>query len=147
MYVRTVMISALLTAASGCVQRTVSISTQPEGALVWLNDKEVGRTPVKVPFDWYGDYDVVIRKDGHQTLKTHRRLVRPWFEYPPFDLFAEVFVPATIHDDHTWQFDLDASPEVARSELIERAEHMRDQASGESEIETPIEEDDDGGDH
>ncbi len=109
----------------GCVERTVTINTEPKGAIVWLNDKEVGRTPVTVPFKWYGDYDVIIRKEGYETLKTHRKLVRPWYEYIPFDLFAEVFTPAVIHDDHFWEFELEQGQPVAEKELLERAMEFR----------------------
>ena len=41
----------------GCVRRTITISTDPPGTMVWLNDREVGRSPVDVDFDYYGTYD------------------------------------------------------------------------------------------
>jgi len=109
----------------GCVERTVTIKTEPEHALVWLNDEEVGRTPCRVHFTFYGDYDVVIRKQGYQTLKTHRRLVRPWYQYIPFDAVAELLIPATIHDDHEWQFELQQAHPADPNELLTRALEMR----------------------
>ena len=39
---------------SGCVDRTISITSTPSGALVYLNDEEVGRTPLVTPFTFYG---------------------------------------------------------------------------------------------
>ena len=55
---------------TGCVRRTISIVSNPPGALVWLNDREVGRTPIEVEFLYYGTYDVRIVKDGYEPLIT-----------------------------------------------------------------------------
>ena len=41
---------------TGCVRRTISISSEPAGALCWLNGREIGRTPLSVDFIYYGDY-------------------------------------------------------------------------------------------
>ncbi|MCP4263659.1 MAG: PEGA domain-containing protein, partial [Planctomycetes bacterium] len=41
---------------SGCVERKLTINTEPQGALVILNDEEIGTSPVTVSFEWYGDY-------------------------------------------------------------------------------------------
>jgi predicted ATPase len=73
-------------ALAGCVERELTITSQPEGALVYVSDVEVGRTPVTIPFTWYQNYDVILRMDGYQTLKTHARLTPPWYEVPPLDL-------------------------------------------------------------
>ena len=45
-------------ALAGCVERRLTIQTKPQGAMVLLNDEEIGRSPVTVPFNWYGDYRV-----------------------------------------------------------------------------------------
>ncbi len=78
----------IIVIASGCVERQLTINTRPQGALVTLNDEEIGTSPVMVSFNWYGDYDVRISKEGYETLKTHRRLKRPWYDRAPFDFFA-----------------------------------------------------------
>jgi len=48
----------------GCIERTITITSDPSGALVHLNDEEVGRTPVVVPFTFYGTYTVRLEHDG-----------------------------------------------------------------------------------
>ncbi|MEX0776779.1 MAG: PEGA domain-containing protein [Phycisphaeraceae bacterium] len=50
-------------ALAGCVERTISITSEPSGALVHLNDEEVGRTPLIVPFTFYGVYDVRVEHE------------------------------------------------------------------------------------
>ncbi len=49
--------------AGGCVERTIHITSDPSGALVHLNDEEVGRTPVTVPFTFYGVYSVRLTQE------------------------------------------------------------------------------------
>jgi hypothetical protein len=51
------------TLLAGCVERTITINSEPQGALVYLNDEEVGRTPVSVPFLYYGTYDVRLEHE------------------------------------------------------------------------------------
>lgn len=111
--------------SSGCVRRTLTIRTVPEGGLVFLNDEEVGYSPVSVDFTWYGDYDVVVRKPGYQTLKTHMHVRQPWYQIPPMDFFAEVVWSGRIHDRHEAEFELqpESLPEI--DDLIDRARAMR----------------------
>src|SRR5688500_18580755 len=54
----------------GCVVREMVIDSEPRGALVYLNDQEIGRTPLTKEFTWYGTYDAVVRLEGYETLKT-----------------------------------------------------------------------------
>ena len=55
MHARMLSIAFALAAAvslpglTGCVQRTITVNSDPQGALVYLNDIEIGRTPVTVP--------------------------------------------------------------------------------------------------
>jgi hypothetical protein len=124
---------ALLLVLSGCVERIMKIESDPQGARVFVNDEEVGVTPVRLSFLWYGDYDVMLRKDGYETLKTGYRIDAPWYQYPPIDLVAECLIPGTIQDVHvlpTYQLEPAAVPPV--SEVVERAVRLRSRAlSGE----------------
>ena len=54
----------VLIVLAGCVERKLTINTKPQGALVALNDEEIGESPVTVSFNWYGDYCVRISKEG-----------------------------------------------------------------------------------
>jgi len=55
---------AALLLITGCVERLITVKSTPAGALVYLNDEEVGRTPVTVPFRFYGVYDVRLEHEG-----------------------------------------------------------------------------------
>lgn len=48
---------------SGCIERTITITSEPSGSLVHLNDEPVGRTPLTVPFTFYGTYDVRLEHE------------------------------------------------------------------------------------
>jgi len=119
----TVSLAAVL--PGGCVERRLTIRTEPAGAMVELNDQQIGESPVTVPFNWYGDYGVHIRKDGYETLDTHRELKPPLHDYPPFDLLAEVVYPGRIVDAYEWTFELQPKEYPAREELIEEARSLR----------------------
>ena len=113
---------------TGCVRRTISISTEPPHALVFLNDQEIGRSTVTTDFLWYGDYDVIIRKEGYRTLKTNWEIEAPWYQVIPFDFFAEVLWPGHIHDQHSRHFVLEPAELPSTEELTERAMEARDRA-------------------
>lgn len=116
---------------AGCVERKLTIVTEPSAAVVWLNDEEIGVTPVTVNFNWYGDYTVRIEKPGYEILNTHRLLERPAHDRFPLDFFAQVVWPGTIEDTHAWAFDLEPYRQASAEELIEQAHQMRDQANNE----------------
>jgi hypothetical protein len=121
------LIAGVLLSAAGCVERTVRIDTRPQGALVILNDEEVGASPVKVSFLWYGDYDLVVRKEGYETLSTHFQLDPPWWQYPPIDLVTEALWPGMLTDDHVLApFELREQQTPATEEMVDRATQLRE---------------------
>jgi len=111
----------------GCVERRLTINTEPQGAIVVLNDEEIGTSPVTVNFQWYGDYNIRISKEGYETLKTHRRLKGPWYDYFPFDFFAGVLNPKRIVNSYEWTFNLAGQKQPAREDLIKNAEKLQGQ--------------------
>lgn len=112
---------------TGCVERKLTITTNPDDALVVLNDEEIGLSPVTVNFNWYGDYCVRIQKEGYETLNTHRELKGPWYDHFPFDFFAQIVNPNRIVDSYEWTFDLAPRRQISREELIRNAREMQNQ--------------------
>lgn len=112
---------------SGCVERKLTINTEPQGALVMLNDEEIGESPVTVSFSWYGDYYVRLSKEGYQTLDTHRELEGPWYDDFPFDFFAQILSSERIVDSYEWTFELSPRQPVSADELIGRARQIEEQ--------------------
>lgn len=125
---RFVLLSLLVLTAgwAGCVRRIMTINTDPQGARVTLNDKEIGTSPVSVDFLWYGDYDVILHKDGYETLHTHHKLLAPWYQVAPIDFIAEALVPFTIHDRREMFFTLEPAKEINRQQLLDQANEFRE---------------------
>jgi hypothetical protein len=111
---------------AGCVEQTMTIESDPPNALVYLNDQEVGRTPLTRDFTWYGDYEVHVRLEGYETLKTHQKVTAPAWNWAPIDLIS-TFLPFTFKDHRNFAYSLKPL-DPARNEtggLISRAEDLR----------------------
>jgi hypothetical protein len=115
-------------ALAGCygqVQRTLTIDSEPQGARCWLNENEIGRTPVTVPFTWYGTYGVRLESPGYEALITTARVRAPYYEWIPLDLASESVVPGIRTDAHEFRFALKKAEPVDPKSLRERAEGIR----------------------
>ncbi|MBX3322509.1 MAG: PEGA domain-containing protein [Phycisphaeraceae bacterium] len=117
---------------TGCIQRRIVVTSDPPGAIVWLNDTEIGRTPAETAFTYYGRYDVRLELPGYQSLHTSRRTRAPFHEYPGPDLVATV-IPHRFSTVIEWHFELEPFPEsvvdAAEFErgVIDRARALRAQ--------------------
>ena len=86
-----------------------------------------------VDFLWYGDYDVIARLEGHETLSTHQEITAPWYELPGIDFVTEVLYPGHIHDAREMHFTLTAEVLPDVEELRAHAEEFRERALSEAE--------------
>ena len=117
-------LAASLCALSACNQRTLEITSEPPGALVKLNDIEVGRTPLQVNFKYYGVYDVRLALEGYENLATSAEAVAPWYEYPGPDLATAA---TSTNVRRGWNFILVPLPTDARTleqQLIVRGREL-----------------------
>lgn len=126
-YILLPMLLGMTSLNLGCgIRRTLSITSEPAGALVYLNDEEVGRTPLQVPFKFYGTYDVRLEKEGQQPLWTMAEAKPPWWAHPGPDLIASA-VPDAKHQVD-WHFTMEpATPaeDVDPDELIQNAARLQ----------------------
>src|SRR6516225_8984761 len=107
----------------GCVHRVMTVKSEPDGALVYMNEQEIGRTPLTKEFLWYGNYDVVVRKDGYATLKTQTPVMPPLWQIIPIDLVTDL-MPLT--DEHKLVYHLQPAPPSDPAALMAHAEDMRE---------------------
>jgi hypothetical protein len=114
----------LMISAGGCVRRSLTVRSQPPGALVYLNGVEVGRTPVTRDFLWYGVYNVELRREGYETLKMRGKVIAPWWQWVPIDLVAELL---PLHDRRELAYSMRPISEAAVDPkvMLQRAEAMR----------------------
>lgn len=108
----------------GCAERRIHISSDPSGALVALNDVEVGRTPCEVDFTYFGVYDVRLKKPGYEPLITKAEAEAPPHEWPGVDL-AAMAVPVRKRTRINWHFTLQPAVED-RAGLLTRARELRE---------------------
>lgn len=132
------MLLAFGAVCGGCAERRLSITSEPPGATVWVNDVEVGRTPVEANFTHYGTYDVRLRLDGYEPIATGARADAPWYEFVGADLITEA-IPWGEHGGVTtrvsWNFAM--KPALERTEdraafeadLLERAKALKSRLS------------------
>ncbi|MBM4018899.1 MAG: PEGA domain-containing protein [Planctomycetes bacterium] len=115
-------------ALAGCygqVQRTLSVDSEPQGARCWLNDNEVGLTPVTVPFTWYGTYGIRLEHEGYEPLIATASVRAPAYQWIPFDFLYETVVPGIRTDAHEFRFAMKKAEAVDPKALRERAEGIR----------------------
>ena len=116
-------LTVLVVLCSGCVRRTIMITSEPPGVLVWVNDREVGRTPVDIDFEYYGVYDVRLELAGYEPMMTSGEAAPPWWDGVGMDFFAEL-VPADLLSEVRWHYDLAPLMEDLEA-LVDRADRLR----------------------
>lgn len=113
----------LATANVGCVRRTIAITSTPSDALVYVNDREIGRTPCEIEFLFYGEYDVRLKRDGYESVVGSGTASAPIWDFIGADLVAEM-APVSLESRVAWHFDLIVSND-SHLELLERARALR----------------------
>lgn len=132
------------TLQAGCVERLLQIRTDPPGAEVTVNGEPMvvvvdGKTrravtPVEVPFDFYGTFQVGLRREGYLSESIQVPVSAPFYQYPPIDFFAENLIPWTIRDHRPVEVTLRPLPELDDREaedLLRRMAELRSEVSNE----------------
>jgi hypothetical protein len=122
------MVIALSMLLGGCVERRVWIDSEPQGALVWLNDAQVGRTPVDVSITHGGTYDLRLEKEGFEPLMTPATTEGPVWDVVPIDFVVEI-LPVKARSETRWKFTLEPRNDSEEA-LVERAAGLRDRLRG-----------------
>jgi hypothetical protein len=117
----TVPAALALLAAPGCIERSITVESDPPGAAVRLNGRAVGTTPVTVPFRHYGVYRVELKKSGHETLETVEPVLAPAYARFPLCIFTEFLWPGTLRDEHYLSYEIEEPRTPERAGLLERA--------------------------
>jgi hypothetical protein len=109
----------------GCLRRRLTVRSNPSGALVYVDDQEIGVTPVSTPYTYYGTRKIQLFADGYEPLTVKQPFTAPWYEIPPLDFFVENLWPWEIRDERVVQFEMQPAQAVPNEKLIERAEMLR----------------------
>lgn len=111
----------------GCVERWMSIKSEPSGAEVFLDGVKVGETPLRAPFEYYGDREITIRKEKFETVRKIEGVHAPWWQIFPFDFVTDVMLPFSFVDEREFTYTLAplGAPEPAEK-VQERAREFRE---------------------
>ena len=128
----TAVLLVVVSASFGCVRRTLRISSTPPGALVWVNHREVGRTPLEIDFTYYGHYDVQVTRDGNEPIITTAEASPPVWDVIGLDLVFDV-MPFESQSVVEWHFDLEPRHDDLDA-LVDRARALRSETNPESSL-------------
>jgi hypothetical protein len=112
-------------ALGGCVQRRLTIRSDPPGARVYVGDEEIGTTPASTDFVYYGTRKIRLVKDGYETLVVNQPIPAPWYQIPPLDFVAENVVPGEIRDERVVNYQLVPLQPRSTEQLLARADQVR----------------------
>ena len=113
----------LSVASTGCVRRVIDITSDPSGATVWLNDREIGRTPCSAEITYYGTYDVRMQHPGYEPISGSAEAKAPLFDVVGIDLISEM-LPARLVSRTDWHFTMTPTEQDPPS-LLARAHELR----------------------
>lgn len=113
---------------SGCVQRRMTIRSDPPGALVYVDDYEIGNTPVSTDFVYYGTRKIRLVKDGYETLTVRQPFPMPWYQIFPLDFVTENVWPGEIRDERNVSLTMVPAASMPADQVVARAELSRAQA-------------------
>jgi len=122
---RAVVVLLVCSLLSGCVRRRMTINSNPPGALVYVDDYEIGQTPISTNFTYYGDRKIRLVKDGYETLTVMQPIPAPWYQWPVIDFFSENVVPGEIRDTRVLNYQMTPQMTVPAEQLLSRAESLR----------------------
>ncbi len=103
----------------------MTIRSNPPGALVYVDDYELGTTPVSTDFTYYGIRKIRLAKDGYETLTVMQPVRPPWYQIPPLDFVTENLVPGELRDQRDFYYRLQPQVVVPTDRLLSRAEQLR----------------------
>ncbi|MGL4594999.1 MAG: PEGA domain-containing protein [Thermoguttaceae bacterium] len=126
--------SSFVAATSGCVRRRMTVRSNPPGATVYMDGKEIGKTPFSTNFDFYGKREFRLVKDGYETKTQLVPICAPWYQWIGFDFVSEVLLPGTLTDHKSIDFEMQPDRIVPRHELVGRAEDLRRTAHSEGTL-------------
>jgi len=126
--IRIALVLLILLTVPSCVRRRLMVRSNPPGALVYVDNYEIGTTPCSTDFTYYGTREIRLVKDGYQTLTVRQPIPTPWYEIPGIDFFSENVVPGEIRDVRTISYDLAPQVIVPAEQLLSRAEGVRQAA-------------------
>jgi len=123
-----VVMEWLVADANAVVRRRVTIRSNPPGAVVYIDDQEIGVTPVSTTFTFYGTRKIQLIKDQFEIVTVKRTFNPPWYQLPVLDFIYENLVFQEVRDERVLDFKLVPQKNRKNSDLIQRGLQLRQRA-------------------
>jgi hypothetical protein len=122
------LVLALLAAGQvGCnsMRRRITVRSNPPGALVYIDDYQIGTTPCSTEFTYYGTRNVTLVKDGFETLRVKQQFFPAWYQIPPLDFVSDNVWPLKLRDERVVSYTMSPQVLVPTEQTLGRAENLR----------------------
>ncbi|MEO2020846.1 MAG: PEGA domain-containing protein [Pirellulaceae bacterium] len=125
--------------ATARVRRRLTIISNPPGAVVFVDDREIGVTPVSTSFTYYGTRKIQLVMEGFETLTVKRTFSPPWYQWPVIDFISENMIRRKLRDERVVDFRMVPQRIVPSDVLLQRAQRLRDRSRQGAITELPAE--------
>src|ERR687892_56558 len=112
------LVTSIVDSAEAVVRRRLNVNSNPPGALVYVDNQQIGTTPCSVDFVYYGTREIRLIKPGFETLTVNQPIPAPWYQYTPLDFVSENLTPTKIRDNRTVTFDMAPQIIVPTEQLL-----------------------------
>jgi hypothetical protein len=119
------LLLAIAIIPTGCVRRRLFVQSNPPGAMLFVDNQQIGTTPCSVDFTYYGTRQIRLVKPGFETLTVNQPIPTPWYQVPPIDFVSENLVPTNLIDHRSVAFNLQPQVIVPTDQLLDRANQLR----------------------
>ena len=131
------LLTLSILSVGGCVHRRMTITSDPPGAMVYIDNHQIGPTPISHDFTYYGTRNFRLEKDGYETVNELRNIKAPWYQIPPLDFFSDNFAGKDIHDHRYLNFQLRRHPDESENDIISRGLELKNYQAPVSSGSTP----------
>ena len=123
-----ILLLILASTQAGCVHRRFTVYSNPPGALVRVDGRDVGYTPASIDFTWYGTREVQLLKDGYETQTQMVSIPAPWYQRFPLDFVSDNFLGTHVSDHRQFSFQMQPKRADITSDVIQRGRSLRSEA-------------------
>lgn len=113
---------------AGCVERRMTVRTDPPGALVEIDGTPIGFSPASMSFTYYAPRKIKITHDDYETLTVIQDVPPPWWDNWLTEFFTENLWPFTLRDERVFHYVLEPRKAHSTESILRRAEEVRQQA-------------------
>ena len=117
--------------APGCIERYLTIESQPPGATVRIDGTEVGKTPIAaLPYSHTGRRRIQLDLTEYKRHTAVEDISGPWYCQFPFDFVTELLIPYRFRIEHSRSYVLEKSELADSADVMARAKALRARGTG-----------------